>query len=235
MELVLFDLEDGPSNLPSPFEVNELRCIAEGSGLSYTVHLPLDVRAGDAGDFDHPSVRKAAEIISGTADLTPRAYVLHLDGREVRGLRGTDPAVARWKEDSVRVLEHLARLAGARSVLALENLEGYPLAWVEEVTERCGTGRCIDVGHLWLDGIDAARYVERWLADATVIHLHGVQDHRDHLSLRVVQEDSLDAVVQVLLERPFTGVLTLEVFGREDFRSSVEALARSVERVRGKV
>jgi hypothetical protein len=43
----------------------------------------------------------------------------------------------------------------------------------------------------------------------------------------------LDRVVHLLLERAFTGVLTLEIFGEADFWSSLAALAASVRRYRG--
>ena len=48
MQLVLFDLPDGPSNLPTPQTVAELAQIGRLSGLTYSVHLIDDLPASDA-------------------------------------------------------------------------------------------------------------------------------------------------------------------------------------------
>ena len=50
IELVLFEVDDGPNNLPSPETVAELAALAGAHGLTFTVHLPLDLRLGASGD-----------------------------------------------------------------------------------------------------------------------------------------------------------------------------------------
>jgi hypothetical protein len=57
---------------------------------------------------------------------------------------------------------------------------------------------------------------------------------RDHVSLAHVSPERLDPVVDLLLAAPFTGVLTLEVFERADFESSLGALAASIARCGGR-
>jgi sugar phosphate isomerase/epimerase len=56
-----------------------------------------------------------------------------------------------------------------------------------------------------------------------VIHIHGVAE-RDHKSLAHVPPQELQAVLQLLLDADYQGVLTLEIFGEEDFTSSMGAL-----------
>src|SRR5512133_713650 len=104
VELVLFELDDGQSNLPGPALINQLNELAEAHDLTYTVHLPLDLRLGADGDEQHISLIKARRVIDATRELNPWAYVLHLDGREVR--QGAEPAaLSRWQDQSVRALE----------------------------------------------------------------------------------------------------------------------------------
>ena len=65
IELVLFEVDDGPQstgNLPSPETVAQLAALAAAHGLTFTVHLPLDLRLGEDGDESH---------------------ILHLDGRDL--------------------------------------------------------------------------------------------------------------------------------------------------------
>jgi hypothetical protein len=66
IELVLFDLDDGTSNLPSPKVVDQLLALAQECDLTYPVHLPMDVRPGPGGDQNHTSLRKARKTVEVT-------------------------------------------------------------------------------------------------------------------------------------------------------------------------
>ncbi len=229
IELVLFELDDGFSNLPTPEVIEELDGLAAQHDLSYTVHLPLDLRLGEEGEPQHVSLRKAQKVIACTLRLQPRAYVLHLDGREVYS--GVSPVeMRRWQIQAVRALEMVARWAGGAERLAVENLEGYPLDFLDAVLDRIGVSCCIDVGHLWLDGHDPLPFLMRWLDRTLVIHLHGYSV-RDHRALSFVPVEKLDAVLEMLYGVGYSGVVTVEVFGEEDFRLSFAALQTSVNRL----
>jgi sugar phosphate isomerase/epimerase len=230
IELVLFEVDDGPNNLPSPQVVADLAALAAQHGLTYTVHLPLDLRLGAGGAESHASMVKARKVIECTRPLDPWAYVLHLDGREVKG--GADPGrLAEWQRHSVGVLEIAAGWAGGPEKLAVENLETYPLDFVQPVIERVAVSRCVDIGHLWLDGHDPLPYLRAALPRTRVVHLHGLAE-RDHKSLAHMAPEKLNPVLGTLLAANYAGVLTLEVFGKDDYQSSAAALARSWAAVR---
>ncbi len=241
MQLVLFDLDDGPSNFPDPPAVRELAQIGRATGLTYTVHLPLDIRLGPDGEDEHISLVKARTVIDLTHALEPWAYVLHLDGRD---LLPPPPAEERpgrreekWLAHALRALELLAGWAGGFEKLAIENLEGYPPDFVGPVLERAPVSRCVDVGHLWLDGHDPAPHLRAALPRARVVHLHGLaatapgEPRRDHQSLAHTPPEQLDPVLALLARERYAGVLTLEVFGEADFHSSLTALQQSLIQV----
>ena len=102
IELVLFELDEGPSNLPGPQLIRELQNLARAADLSYTVHLPLDLRLGANGDEQHVSLLKARRVIETTAALDPWAYVLHLDGKEVRQDATAEQPQTGWISQRVR-------------------------------------------------------------------------------------------------------------------------------------
>lgn len=52
MELALFDLDDGTSNLPSMEATEQLNALATRYDLSYTVHLPQDICSDRIGEQD---------------------------------------------------------------------------------------------------------------------------------------------------------------------------------------
>lgn len=227
VELVLFDAPGGPSNLPTAAEIAELAAIARGEGLSYTVHLPVDLPAQPFGNPLHPVLVQTQRLIDDMQALSPFAYVFHLDGKVVRA--PSTPLVfrQRWQEAARRTLDLLGEWVGDPTRLALENVEGYDLGFYDDLVGA--RARCIDVGHLWVDGHDAPTYLHHRLSNTRVIHLHGLAD-RDHLSLAYTPARQLDPVMSTLAAHRFDGVVTLEVF-EDDFATSLKAYAAALARM----
>lgn len=224
IELILFEVDDGPNNLPSPDVIEELAQIAGEQDLTYTVHLPLDLKLGDDGSEQNISLVKAKRVIECTRGLDPWAYVLHLDGRSVK--ESNDAAlITRWQNHSVRALEIVSAWAGGAEKLAVENLETYPLDFIQPVLDRVPVSRCVDVGHLWLDGHDPIPYLQAALPRTRVIHIHGIAE-RDHRSLAFIPQEKVRAVWNELLRLKYAGVLTLEIFSEEDFLSSMQVIEK---------
>lgn len=220
MELILFEVDDGPNNLPSPEVLDALAKIAQENDMTYTVHLPLDLKLREDGSEQDPSLIKAKRVIECTRGLAPWAYVLHLDGRSVR--TSTDArAIKRWQDQSVRALEIASIWAGGADKLAVENLETYPLDFIQPVLDRVPVSRCVDIGHLWLDGHDPIPYLRAALPRTRVVHIHG-RAERDHHSLACMPFEKVKAVWDELADAGYEGVLTLEIFSEEDFLSSME-------------
>lgn len=224
IELILFEVDDGPHNLPSPEIIDELAQIASQHDLTYTVHLPLDLKLGEDGSEQDKSLIKARRVIECTRELDPWAYVLHLDGRSVR--TSTDAGLIRhWQDQSVRALEIVSEWTGDAKKLAVENLETYPLDFIQPVLDRIPVSRCVDIGHLWLDGYDPIPYLHSALPRTRVIHMHGLAE-RDHRSLAFMPEEKVRAVWEELIRINYAGVLTLEIFSEEDFVSSLQVIER---------
>ena len=228
IQLVLFETDEYGSNLPDAGQIGRLNELAQEHELTYTVHLPLDLKLGDEGMDGHVSLVKARRVIEATRDLAPQAYTLHLDG----GCLMTDPdeaTTARWRESSIRALELVGAWVDEPGLLSIENLEAWDPDAFAPIVSELPVGRTIDVGHFWLQGVDPIDHLERWIDRARVVHLHGIAE-RDHASLSHVPSVELDRVTAFLLER-FSGVITLEVFSLPELTSSLEALAGSIHRV----
>jgi sugar phosphate isomerase/epimerase len=224
IELILFEVDDGPNNLPSAEVIDELLQMTHQHDLTYTVHLPLDLKLGnDSSEYDQ-SLVKAKRVIECTRGLDPWAYVLHLDGKAVRTSTDHD-LIRRWQDQSVRALEIVSAWVGAAQKLAVENLETYPLDFIQPVLDRIPVSRCVDIGHLWLDSHDPIPYLQAALPRTRVIHMHGVAE-RDHRSLMFMPQEKVRAVWEELIRVNYAGVLTLEIFSEEDFLSSMEVLGR---------
>jgi len=224
IELILFEVDDGPNNLPSTEVIEELLLIAQQHDMTYTVHLPLDLKLGENGSEYDQSLVKAKRVIDCTCGLNPWAYVLHLDGRSVR--TSTDEGLIRgWQDQSAHALELVAEWAGNAEKLAVENLETYPLDFIQPVLDRIPVSRCVDIGHLWLDGHDPIPYLQAALPRTRVVHMHGIAE-RDHRSLAFMESEKVREVWDELVRANYKGVLTLEMFSEEDFVSSLEVIER---------
>ena len=154
IELVLFDTPD-QSNLPDTDMIRQLDAIAQGAGMTYTVHLPMDITAPEPAtpDLLPESVQFALRIMSMTAPLRPYAYVAHLDGRQELA-QGPAADWGSWRESRMQMLCRLLPHCPRPEVLCIENLEQYPIEELLPILDVLPVGFCLDVGHLWLDELD---------------------------------------------------------------------------------
>lgn len=228
VELVLFEVDEG-SNLPSPAVIESLGELAQAHGLTYTVHLPLDLRLAAADDvWRHPSMEKARRVIRATRPLEPWAYVVHLDGTEIEA--GAAPVeVDRWRDQAARSLEALGAETGELALLAVENLESYRPDAFLPLVDRLPISLCLDVGHFLRTDTDPFPYLESYLGRTRVVHLHGARDGRDHRGLDLISDRVLDRLLALLLARQFEGVLTLEVFTERHFYAGRERVLSWLE------
>ncbi|MCX6997042.1 MAG: cobamide remodeling phosphodiesterase CbiR [Kiritimatiellaeota bacterium] len=228
IELVLFETDEYGSNLPDVALTARLAELAAAHELTFTVHLPLDLRLGDGGEETHASLIKARRVIEATCDLAPFAYTLHLDGRDLLN-SPSHGELHRWQDHARRALEVVCGWLDEPERLCIENLERWDPEAFAPVVMALPVSRTIDIGHLWLQGRDPLDHLARWMDRARVIHLHGIAE-RDHASVAHVPAEQLDPVVD-FLKRRFAGVLTLEVFNQADLTSSLAALAASLARI----
>jgi sugar phosphate isomerase/epimerase len=224
VELVIFECDEYGTNLPDEATEQILGTIASQYGMTYTVHLPLDLRLAT----DNPAFSKAINVIRSTRGLNPNAYVVHVDDGE-NGFERT----ARSMENSVRSLERLSSLLGSSELICIENLDNQSPEILDELLKLTSVSCCVDVGHLWQQGENPLPWLERWLPRAKVVHLHGV-GARDHEGLSHVPIAELDAVVHFLL-KSFDGVVTLEVFSEADLLDCILQLNASLVRATGAV
>ncbi len=217
VELVLFETPTA-SNMPSAAVVRELRELADEHETGFTVHLPTADRAGSSSRAERKRYRASAlRVMDVCADLAPRAWVAHAEGI-ASGASATE--ISAWQGWCGDLLAELAAAAPTSAPVAVENL-GYPWRWHSETARAAGCALCCDVGHLWVDRPDTwLEEVEAMLPRTVVVHLHGVCDGKDHLSLRKGSEQPCRELLDLMRQTMYTGVVTLEVFNEEDFVES---------------
>jgi adenosylcobalamin phosphodiesterase len=222
VELVIFEFDDRSNGLPDDDAIAELNALAAAHDMTYTVHLPFGLGLAD----EQPSVSKALQVIRGTERLQPHGFIVHLDGKA----RTAPDELKRWTDNSLRSLEIICNEVLRPELVCVENLDDQPPIMLDSILDKTPVSCCVDIGHLWKQGLDPVPVLDRWLSRARVVHIHGV-GKRDHKRLSLMPEAILDPVVESL-HRLFRGVLTLEVFSERDFLDSLAAFQESSLRCR---
>ncbi len=74
--------------------------------------------------------------------------------------------------------------------VSIETL-GYPFGWVEDIVKEFGFSICLDIGHILLYGQDLKFYLNKYLPETSIIHLHGFQNGIDHLGIDRLPDPTL--------------------------------------------
>ena len=221
VELVLFE-NPVSSNMLNDKELRVLRELANEHGITYTVHLPTENKAGAADHSERQRyVASANRVIEMCRCLEPHAYIVHLEGGKSAMTRSERDS---WASRCSESLQAIAQTTPHRERLVVENL-GYPWQWHAEQAAASGAGLCCDVGHLWMYFRDDWRtQMEAMLPRTAVIHLHGVSEGHDHVSLRLTRSKEVLTFLDCLRRFKYTGVVTLEVFTETDFVESAQTV-----------
>jgi len=132
--------------------------------------------------------------------------------------------LARWIEGNRHSVNGLLRVVDPID-LCVEMLD-YPYDLIEGIVSDFRLSICMDIGHLILHGYDPDDYLDRYLPRTRVIHLHGVEDGHDHLSLASLPTGLLNNLVTRLGsgENPYR-VLTIELFDKGMLNQSFNCLS----------
>lgn len=217
IELLMFESQPVDS-IPSKSVIAELGQLSRQFDLSYNVHLPTDVSITDRDRArQNNAVDTLVRVMEQVQPLFPSALVLHLpfDGTLCR------QNASIWRERVYQNLEKILPAIENNRLIAIETLD-YPLELVADILVDLDVSICLDLGHLMVYDYDVLEVYNKYEALTSVIHLHGVENRCDHMTLARLSDKSFLTVHQVLTR--FTGVVSLEVFNFKDLDSSLKYL-----------
>jgi sugar phosphate isomerase/epimerase len=235
IEIVLFHT---PSlhNIPSPEEVEKLHDIGCRKNVTYTVHLPasLQVASPDKGTRTK-HVELAIDLIEKTAVCDPVYYILHIPfTRPTLVPRPGEyfsfefmKTKRSWYKRARASLEKISNAVGHHGKLLIENINYSPQC-LQTLTASGLCSICLDVGHLILGQEQVGEVLKRFLAAAREIHLHGVKNYTDHLSLTVLEPNRINKWLKYLIQMNYEGIVNLEVFSHEDLIRSLDLAAQTL-------
>jgi sugar phosphate isomerase/epimerase len=80
----------------------------------------------------------------------------------------------------------------------------------------------MDLGHLMVHGHDIQKVFNKHAFRTSIIHLYGVANDHDHLTLERLPIKLIEPVLRIL--KKFTGVVSLEIFSFNSLNSSLKFL-----------
>lgn len=231
-EILLYWTPEG-NNFPEKTQAAAIKTLAEELEMQLSVHLPtmLDL-VSEKAITRRKHLDILLRLLEAIAIWQPAFYVLHT-GPNPPTLHAINPInyihfttrrdLASWYEAACDVLEEIQAEFGLDSHLLLENLDFSPLL-LKPFAERGLAAICLDIGHVWLGNENLEIAFEACAPYIKEMHLHGVHEGQEHLSLTATTADKLKALRNLLQSVAFAGILNLEVFAEEDFRSSLNWL-----------
>ena len=226
IELVLFE-SDEISNLPDRDTIMRLKALKEEHGLSYTIHLPLDIELGSReAARRNASVEKCFRIFDLCADLEAFAYIAHFHGDR----RGKNPAADpdAWRTALAASSEELAKAVDRPDRICVETLD-YPFEMVADIVDHHKMSVCLDAGHIAFYDYSLSAYLDAYFDRCRVIHLHGNYSGADHKDIGTLSSEWLNRLMEQLSrDSNRKRVLTLEVFSRPELEKSLEILSRRI-------
>jgi sugar phosphate isomerase/epimerase len=219
IELVLFESE-GEDNLPSEAEINALSKISLREKVDFNIHLPIDILLGDEKEETrYEGISVVSKVIKRTLPLNPSLYTLHLDLRNETGQDHSD--IKAWKSCITQSLKEIIGHGIEPNRISIETLR-YPFEYVEDIVNQFGFSICLDIGHILLYGQNLSLYFDKYLANTSIIHLHGHENGVDHLGIDRLSEKNLKLILSHLYN--YMGIVSLEVFSLDDLLRSLRVL-----------
>ena len=216
IELLLFESQ-GIDALPSTTVIAELGRLAQEFNLSYNVHLPTDISISDPDPArQQHALETMMRVMESVRPLDPSALILHIPFDEKSS---DDSMVAKWRDRVYISLERILSGLENNNTIAIETLD-YPLDLLEDIIADLEVAICLDLGHLMIYDYDLLKVYNQYRFRTGMLHLHGVENGRDHLALDRLSEQLASTVLQVL--KRFTGVVSLEVFSFGNLNSSLK-------------
>jgi sugar phosphate isomerase/epimerase len=218
-EIELLVLESGREHYPSKNDIKELAHLANEMNLSYNIHLPMDIYLGhERASLRQEAVDVVRKVVELVNSLPVSVYVIHVVWSKTTSDR---LGMIRWQESIKSSFESIISTGISAASLAVETLD-YPLDRIDSVIYDLGLAVCLDLGHLWLAGRNPVSYYQKYQQQTRILHLHGIENGKDHRSLDRLDSNQKKDVGRILSE--FKGVVSLEVFSLDHLIPSLLTL-----------
>ena len=218
IELLLFESTRYESLFSKPV-IDELSQLSKKFNLSFNVHLPTDISISNPEPtLQQHAVDTFLKVIDQIIPLGPPTLCLHIPYGE-----GSyeDHVVKKWQDRVHRNLEKILNSGIRGDLISVETLD-YPFEIIEDLVMDFNLSICMDLGHLIVHGYNILEVFDTYISKISIIHLHGVENSRDHLALDRLPARFIEPILSIL--KRFSGSVSIEVFSYADLKASLRFL-----------
>lgn len=203
----------------------KLKQISVKTGLKYILHLPLDLNLLDSSLKERQdSLDLVKQIIEETKKhIDIEYYIMHMD----RCIDFSYPEIelnTKYKDIFSQNLEIMQEIMPTHMPkICLENTS-YDLTFFADQILKTKLKTCLDIGHIYLSNDRIENFTNAFNDITKVIHLHGVNDEKDHLSLKEMPTKRLNETIAYLKDEAQEKITIIEVFNRENLDGCLDVL-----------
>ena len=235
IEIVLFHTPK-LHNIPAASDIEYLKRIGTDNNITYSVHLPafLEIASRDRKKREE-SIQLAGDIITRMNAINPLHYIIHIPF--TTPTLTPEPGVyfsldhgelfLDWTGRALSSLSELQDKTGQSTKMLIENIN-YSPSFLEPFLYSGLCELCLDLGHLLLGRERVFDVLKNYFTRTGEIHLHGVKDYEEHLSLSVLSKERVTKWLRFLRQFAFNGIVTLEVFTPGDLEESMRFLSETL-------
>lgn len=220
IELLLFESREEGS-LPDEYELTSLCELKDELNVQYNIHMPTDVDLSSPHEGERSlAVSTYYKVFDLARPLDPTTLTLHIPYETSK--HGKEDF---WLTNAAKGLSDLLETGIDSRLISVETLD-YPIGRLAPLIEEFDLSVCLDVGHVIIHGWDPLEVYKKFKDRISIIHLHGVHEGCDHVSLDLMDLYHF-GMVRTMLE-DFTGTLSLEVFSFEKLQRSLTFLKKTL-------
>ena len=234
VEIVIFHTPEC-HNIPSDRQIARLKEIKSNNNLSFSVHLPPSLEIASPDETKkNAAVALASKIVHLCEKMNPDYYILHVPvtaptltaepGKYLK--KNNRPEFTGWLDRAATGLEKIQAETKLGPRLLVENIN-YSPKFLRPFWQQGLCGFCLDIGHLLLGNEAVLENLDSHLPVINDIHLHGVEDQREHLALDVLPEDRIKSWIDKLVTSNYSGIVNLEVFSPKDLEISLAVIRKN--------
>lgn len=165
--------------------------------MGYIAHMPIDIDLSLDNDWT-----KLEKFIQGTSFLEPESYIVH-------------------PKNHKNFFRNISEYKQRYNNICIENIDKTDFFY-KILNLNCNI--CFDAGHALLTGTDIHEFIKKFGSNITTYHLHGIHNGKDHSSMAYFPENTLRYLMDFASEKKID--IIIEVFGVDDFNSSINFLRR---------
>jgi sugar phosphate isomerase/epimerase len=209
IQILFFEMSD-EQQMDNPIDVEELIRFKKKYGLTYFIHMPLNI---DFYSNISETIKKNKPIIDIGEKIGVDYYVFHIE----------ENPESNYNKICLENIKKFLNICSIKEKFLIENISNN-FDFLDYFINKLNINLCLDIGHLYQQNIDLS-IIENYKDKIKLVHLHDLNnDGNDHYYLNNIERNK--QAILLLNKINYRGYVILEIFSKEYFFKSLEFLKK---------